>query len=351
MTINYKFLFVTWVLLNSASLLAAVSTVGTNFISSGDIDLQSDSLTLPLHQGFLKDGRKVWFILTDTDDQQKAQEFGLAYSPRLSNAANAKSTRTATRDSHGTFTFDSGTVDFKPVRNIVPGGAPNFFPPRQATPGSVGDANYTPFVRVTNEGNVIYNAPIIAFDVDEKQINFCEGNVDHALVHDKVVRICPAQNQVTVALSHGYAENQSLVYISLDANVELAATMEASTYVPSFNDLKSQRVARTIYAVANGEIGKANPNRQGFDSALNGDGSPLNILDGLPAVSGGYSPLWDLNLGVWTESAIQSGVRKLVTGATELLQAVDQGAVTGPGGMVFGTTGILINCPVVATLK
>jgi hypothetical protein len=68
--------------------------------------------------------------------------------------------------------------------------APNSFPPKAFRPGSVGDKDYTPLVRIENAGNHIYNAPIVAFDVNAKQVSFCNGNPDYSLVHDKVVKIC-----------------------------------------------------------------------------------------------------------------------------------------------------------------
>ncbi len=39
-----------------------------------------------------------------------------------------------------------------------------------------------------NAGNVIYNAPMVAFGVDASQINFPNGNVDYSKVHDEVWR-------------------------------------------------------------------------------------------------------------------------------------------------------------------
>lgn len=33
----------------------------------GGLDLTADTVTLPLHQGSLKDGRIAWYVLTDTD--------------------------------------------------------------------------------------------------------------------------------------------------------------------------------------------------------------------------------------------------------------------------------------------
>src|SRR5439155_26149466 len=97
----------------------------------------------------------------------------------------------------GTLVFDKGTVDFSPVRNIVPGPPGAEFPPVSAQPGAVGDAGYSPFVQVVNAAGVIYNAPIVAFGVDANQINFPNGNVDYSKVHDEVTAIDPFAQTVT----------------------------------------------------------------------------------------------------------------------------------------------------------
>jgi hypothetical protein len=251
----------------------------------------------------------------------------------------------------GEFIFDAGTVDFSPHWNLVPGQAPDYFPPQTAVPGSVGDADYSPFVTVSARNGAVYNAPILAFGLDAGQLAFCDGGVDHDKVHDKVTRFCPDTGEVTVKLSHGFASGKPIVYVSFDANVELAATMESSTYAPATNDLKGTGASLAIYATANGQTGKDNPQRQGFDSALAGDGSPLNVLDGLPSIDAGYSPLWELFLGAWTDAAIRGGQSNRLTGAVDFRKAVQAGLITGPSGAAFGSTGILINCPVVAILQ
>jgi len=338
---------------NIASLnpMVGQGKAAVEFIPSGKLDLSSDTITLPLHHGHLKNGRNVWFILTDTSNKQRARDLGIAYSPALSRAANAVSTRTANLESNGNFVFDSGTVDFSPQHQVAPGMSPNFFPPTVAQAGSIGDASYSPFVKVTDDGNNVYNAPILAFDVSANQIAFCAGNPDHNIVHDKVVKICPQTGSVTLALSHGFAATKSIVYLSFEVNDPLGATLEASTYTPAINDLKTAGVSLDLYAFVNGEIGVQNPERQGFNSALHGDGSPLNILDGLPSVSSGYSPLWDVHIGVWTDLAIKSGQRKHLTNGTAVAQALASGLITGPGGSAYGSSGILVNCPIVAIVK
>lgn len=54
------------------------------------------------------------------------------------------------------------------------------FPPKSATPGVVGDENCSPFVLVVNAANVVYDAPMMAFAVDAREINFPNGHVDYS---------------------------------------------------------------------------------------------------------------------------------------------------------------------------
>src|SRR5262245_66089770 len=42
-------------------------------LRSGPLDRQAGTITLPLYQGQMRDGRNVWYILTDTTDQGDAE--------------------------------------------------------------------------------------------------------------------------------------------------------------------------------------------------------------------------------------------------------------------------------------
>jgi hypothetical protein len=115
-------------------------------MKSAHIDLEKGTATLPLRRGKLPNGTPVWFILTDATDDNIAELQGLAYSPKLAFALTGKATRRARIEQDGTFSFASGSVDFKPVLSITPGPANAPFPPKAFQPGSVGDADYTPLV-------------------------------------------------------------------------------------------------------------------------------------------------------------------------------------------------------------
>src|SRR5882762_5960010 len=156
------------------------------------------TITLPLFKGAVKtpSGLKpAWYIILDAGDQAEADRLGVNFSRKLRNAGDAA--RPATRRADGTFLLESGIVDFSPDRLVIPGPEDRPFPPRVAQPGSVGDANYSPLVRVDG---IVYDAPIIAAAVENAAVNFPNGNPDYALVHDQVIAIDPAHGTVTLAL-------------------------------------------------------------------------------------------------------------------------------------------------------
>lgn len=321
-------------------------------LRSGTIDLNAGTITLPLYQGQMSDGRKVWYILTDTDDKGNADALGLNYAAKLTYAAVGKGVRTATLEKNGSLTFDSGTVDFKPEHKLVPGDAPNAFPPKNATPGSVGDADYSPLVRIVNAGGHIYNAPMIAFNVDAKQLMFPNGKPDYSIVEDKVVSIDPTNMTVTMRLTQGFSFAKPVLYISTEASDPLAATLEGATYTPALRDVPVGRddsafsAIERIFVFINGPMGKDNPQRQGLESAIVDGESPLNVLGGIPSVATDYSPLWDMNLGRWTNESISKGYRSRMIEEFQILGMAQEGWITGPAGGRFGSVGIVVNCPI-----
>jgi hypothetical protein len=112
-------------------------------LKAGKVDLDKGTITLPLYEGATRSGQTVWYIVTDTDDKGNADGLGLNYSPKLTFADVGRAVRKAMLDSKFKLVFEAGTVDFSPARSAMPGDAPNFFPPKQFQPGSVGDARPT----------------------------------------------------------------------------------------------------------------------------------------------------------------------------------------------------------------
>jgi hypothetical protein len=323
-------------------------------LKSSKIDLDKGTLTMPLYEGALKNGETVWYIVTDTDDKGNADQLGLNYSPKLTFADVGRAVRKGTLDNKFKLIFESSKVDFAPRRSATPGDAPNFFPPKQFQPGSVGDREYSPLVKILNAGGHIYNAPMVAFNVSAERLNqFCDGNPDYNVVHDKVVSICPRTKTVTMLLTQGFSFAKPVLYLSTDTNNPLTATAEAATFAPGLEDISGGgddslfSPVERIFVFVNGPTGKGNPQRQGLNSALSDGASPLNVLGGIPTVATDYSPLWDLNPAVWTQKAVDMGYRSRLTEEFAILGFVQRGWLTGLNGKPFGSAGLIVNCPIV----
>ncbi len=325
-------------------------------LRSGTVDPGALTVTVPLLQGRMKDGRRVWYVITDTSDKTIAARRGLNHSPKLGNAL-AAGTRIATRQRDGALVFESGTVTFGPARTVTPGDTPNPFPPKVAEPGSIGDQDYTPLLRIKGQGNAVYNAPVVAFGVEAKQISFCSGNPDRRLVHDRVVRICPEEGTVTLGLTQGFSGGRAVLYTSMDSSDRGIAAMEAATFAPRLSGASPQdgygqhSQVEPIFVVINGPRGASNPQRQGLESALTDGGGPLNVVGAIPTLGGGYSPLWSVNLGQWTANAVSGERRVRVTDLSRAMELSQQGLITGPGGKAFGPITVVVNCPIVQRLE
>ena len=327
-------------------------------LKSGTLNQEAGTITLPLYKGQLASGESVWYVLTDTTDQQNAEALGINFSSKLVYADVGRGVRKASQqliNGKTVVVFESGKVDFAPVHSVTPGAAPNFFPPTAVQPGSVGDANYSPLAKV---GNYIYNAPMLAFNASEATLNaMCDGNANHDIVHDKVVSICPRDGVVKLALTPGFSFARPVLYLSLEANNALPAAMEGVTHAPALTDIKvgsddsAFSAVERLFAIINGPVntqaGVVHPQRQGFNSALKGDGAPLNVLGGIPTIATDYSPLWDVNVGQWTQHAIDAHYRSRVRDEFQILGMVRAGWMTGPGGKAFGSSGLIVNCPIV----
>jgi hypothetical protein len=134
-------------------------------MKQAQVDLEKGTAKLPLRKGRLRSGETVWFVITDTTDENLANLHGLVYSPKLAYGQTGRAAREATIAADGSFVFETGKVDFSPEHKVVPGAAPNFFPPKAFQPGSVGDADYSPLVHIKNAAkDVIFNAPMLAFN-------------------------------------------------------------------------------------------------------------------------------------------------------------------------------------------
>ena len=322
-------------------------------LTAGQLDKEAGTITLPLYRGQMRNGKNVWYILTDTTDQANAAALGLNFSAKLNYSATGRGVRNARLQSGGLLVFEEGEVNFKPERMVKPSPAPNAFPPMVAEPGSMGDSLYTPLVRITNAGGHIYNAPVIAFDVSASQINFPNGKPDYSLLHDAVVSIDTKKNVVTMRLVPGFSFARPVLYLSTEASDPLVAALEGNTFSPGLSDIdvgnddSAFSAVERLFLTINGPTGCGNPQRQGMNSALIDGRAPLNVLGGVPTIATDYSPLWDVNVGVWTEDAIRKNYRSRVSEEFQILALAEGGFITGLGGAPYGSAGFIVNCPIV----
>ncbi|MBI1787834.1 MAG: hypothetical protein HYR60_09835 [Acidobacteria bacterium] len=330
-------------------------------LTAGRLDARAGTLTLPLYRGRVRQGnRTVWYILTDTTDEGNAKALGLNFAPKLFYAAvSDKAVRTATLQRDGTLLFDAGYVDFSPERRVTPGPSNRPFPPALAEPGAIGDDNYSPLVRITNAGNHIYNAPIVAAGEDPAQFVIGPTSAPNPkFVHDNVLRISintasPFASTVTMRLTPGFSFARPVLYLSTDASVAPVAALEGATLAPGLQDIdlgnddSAFSAVERLFLTINGPTGCENPQRQGLYSALTDGRPPLNVLGGIPTVATDYSPLWDVNMGEWTQAAIDRGYRSRVIEEFQILALAAGGFITGPNGGKYGSSGFIVNCPIV----
>jgi hypothetical protein len=370
--------------------------------SAIQVNLSDETVRLPLYPGTApvptdpSKTEKVWFILLDASDQGLAHDLGVNFAPKLANIAisDPAAVQTVTLDSptpaenkFGPAVVNfAGAPDFTPTRIATPG--PNGFPLTNFQPGSVAGPGYSPFIKIAGS-DVVYNAPIVAagdgpFDV-----------TTHMNTEDRVlgVHIAPPsppgkflQSFADLLFVKGFDAGQPIVYLSTDAGQPLTAVLERSTYVPALDKaaynggddfLGSAR--ERLFGFINGQTGHDNPQAQGFQNLvldghasedasasntslindLRNGGDLLNVFGDFPTLADprhadAYSPLWDAQLGLWTQKAIDEGLntRQIDENQVFNLAATRPDLITGVDPATgqpapYGASGVDINCAVI----
>jgi hypothetical protein len=368
--------------------------------SAIQVDLSKESVRLPLYQGVAYKGtpkeEKAWYVLLDASDQGIAHDLGLNYAPKLGNLAigDPQAVQTVTleattpdQNKFGQAVVDfQGAPDFTPTRIADPG--PTGFPLAKFQPGAVAGQGYSPFIRI--EGSpTVYSAPIVAtgdgpFDV-----------VHHTNTGDRVLDVhiagpSPAgqfaESWVDLLFVKGFDAGQPIIYISTDAGQPLTSVLERSTYVPALDNaayhggddfLGSSR--ERLFGFINGQTGTDNKESQGFVhlavdghasedasaanteliDALRNGGDLLNVFGDFPTEkdprhADAYSPLWDAQLGLWTDKAVKASLNTRQIDEVQVfnLAATRPDLLTGVNPATgqpapYGSVGVDINCAVI----
>lgn len=342
--------------------------------SATEIDTIAGTAVLPLYRGQDANGGDVYYIITESNKVDKSIELGVNWTPKLVHALGTMATQKATIVTGGTANPNNfpilkfaGTVDFAPTRNVVPG--PDTFPLNPAsTPGSVGDAKYSPLV--TFDDKIIYNASHLSNSTG---------------MHDRVISMDKVNMKVKVKLAKGFYEGFSILYSTTESSDDDLAALENNTYAPLLaaapnpGDDKPFRSAReALIPVINGPLGVNNPLRQGLKSAVLGEGDPLNIFQEQAGCENAddpgsfcdaalYSPLWDVHPVMWTPAAINAGMRTIVKtdkfepiAPINIIELYADGFMAAAGMGVrnsslgginaagpAGGRGMIVNCPII----
>ncbi len=316
------------------------------------IDIEHETVKLPLHEGRTTDGRRTWYVVTESSDQVDAKRRGVNYSNKLLNAVGTAAVQKGRWGDDGLI-FE-GTVNFGLTHVLIPG--PDGFPPAEFAPGAEGDAKYSPLVHIVAKED----------EKQEKTVRF-KGPVLNApqVANDtgrslSVVDIDYERKTVTLNMLAGWVDGQFTLYLHTDASSKLVAALESSTYAPNLNaapgigsdEPPSSRAA--IVPVVNGIRGDDNPMRQGLDSSLLGEGDPFNIAQEQPSDPVHYTPIWDVSPVQWTDAAIAAGLRVQLHSqdavrtqalAGNIVSALPGTADAGLGGI--NASGSISNCPII----
>ena len=302
----------------------------TLFVTSAQENTTTDQATLRTHPAVDADGERASYVITESSDKKDARTRGVNYSPKLANARGTDAVQHGWFDRSGVLHVED-TVDFAPTRVVTPG--PGGFPPAAAVPGAVGQANYSPLVELP--GGTVINAP---------HVMNASGS------HDKLAGPIVG-GTATFNETEGFYDGKDVYYVSFDSSDPGVAALEAVTYAPNLNAApglgsndKATSARSGIAPFANGQTGTANPQRQGLNSALLGEGSPLNTVQTRPGQKR-YSPLWDVHLSVWSDTAVAAGRNVRQSDFDDIAALAASGTIVGPAGP-WGAVGIIVNCPV-----
>jgi hypothetical protein len=309
------------------------------FIASA-VEHSDGTATFPLHRGTSR-GRTVYYLVLDTSNGNQASALGVNESQKLANAAGTGAVQHVAVKG-GVVDFPA-SVEFSPQRIVR---APNGFPPTEFQPGAVGEQGYSPLIQLPD--GTVQNAPQIARDQNG------DGRLDLGTeTADKVVSIDTQRLVVTYRETNGFQGQKAVRYVSTDSSDKLAATLEDATLAPKLDaaptpgDDSTASARAELVGFVNGQTGANNPQRQGLNSGVTGDGDPLNVLAWNPS-QGRYSPLWDVHLAQWSAADASAGRNVRQTDVGKIDGLVDKGDITAPGGGRFGASGIVVNCPIVA---
>ena len=306
------------------------------------VDPVGETVTLPIFKG-TSGGQTVWYVVTDSSNPDDARARGVNFAPKLANALGTAAVQTVTVV-NGAVDFP-GTVIFGLNRVVIPGPPGNEFGGGTYHEGAVGDARYSPLI-TSGDGIVVMAS----------QVANATGQ------HNSLVSIDTVNRLAKLKSFFGFWNGHRTIYLHMEATAVAVAAAEASTLATNLdaapgtgsNDVDTS-ARSAILPIVNGAVGALNPQRQGLNSALRGEGDPMNINQEVPGRSNRYSPVWDVTPVVWAPDQVAAAGQFLLTSHSAAGGAFSHGLVvsggSGPANESLNglqAAGFISNCPIVA---
>ncbi|MBI3560780.1 MAG: hypothetical protein HY080_03595 [Gammaproteobacteria bacterium] len=308
--------------------------VALAFLTITGIAQAGPKITMPLVTG-LYDGYKIYYVNTEASDAGVAAADGTTFVPKLVNAIQV-----------------GATADIFHVTNFS---QPNVV---DSVPNPVNAHNtntdYSPLWRLTlvtwktgypakqlaSEAEILAarDAGMVELSLTDIVINCAVvvtpwGHLPSAIAINIEDDNEAETSTITLPLIIGFVNDKKIFYINTEASDQGVATTDGTTYAPKLAATHASGAEADIFPF----IGKTNPAQH-------------NIVDSTPSVVGPtntdpqYSPLWDVVPLQFTNPSRTAYPLVRSTAAIQKLQASGDLQV-GP------EAGIIVNCPIVRTIK
>ena len=319
--------------------------------SAIQVDLDKETARLPLYKG-TANGETVWFVLEDASDAGMAHNLGVNFAPKLANLA------IGCPQCVQTVTIDSPTPAQNPFGQAVVHfqGAPDFSPTGSRSPGRTASHWRTSRpvqlrvpVTARSSGSMGPRSST-ALPSWRQVMGHSTSNITPTPTTARWPSTSRRRRPRASSSSPGSTCFSSRASMPASRSSTSAPTpassstavLERSTYVPALDQAAYNggddflgSAHERLFGFVNGQTGANNPEAQGFVhlvkdghaaedasasntaliDALRNGGDLLNVFGDFPTLSDprhaqAYSPLWDAQLGVWTDKAIQQGLDK-----------------------------------------
>lgn len=160
-------------------------------------------------------------------------------------------------------------------------------------------------------------------------------------VHDRIVNIDTEGRTVMLELLDGFRGGNQFYYHLVTDAIAVPVAIENGNFAPRMADLPAfgessvfdQSTFLGLSPVVNGETGVDNPEQQSLSSTIvDDDLDSINVFpfdpDNDQQFFNNYSPMWDAHLNMWTQEAIDAGLRRCIVSFEDLTELVEAGHVT-----------------------